>query len=197
MKSAILKIALATAATAALASATPGTAYASGGVSPANTPVTATSTNIKFSGVLNGLSFTVTCTNSVIKAVTPATGYGPVPISPDPTFSSCTDNLGGTDTVSTNHNNGSWQLTAIPSPTGLKITVPTAGVTLTTTYLPGCVVTGAPNGPANMTASYDNAGTATLSNVSLPTSGNFACGIVSNNATVNGKYTLSPVITIT
>ncbi|MCO5994197.1 hypothetical protein [Actinoallomurus rhizosphaericola] len=174
-----------------------GIAYAAG-VSPANTAITATSTSVKFAGTLSGLSFSVTCTSSTIKFTTPSSGYGPVNISPDPTFSGCTDNFGGTATITANHTNGSWTLLAIASPTSVKITIPKAGVTVSTTTLPGCVVTGAPTAAAPITASYSNStGKATFTSASVPFSGNAACGTISPTGTATGVYTTSPTVTIT
>ncbi|WP_345439962.1 hypothetical protein [Actinoallomurus vinaceus] len=191
------KLALTITGAGALVAMMGGTAYAAG-VSPASTAITATSTSVKFAGTLSGLSFSVTCTGSTIQFTTPASGYGPVAISPDPTFTGCTDNFGGTATITANHTNGSWQLTAVASPTQVKITIPTAGVTVTTSTLPSCTVTAAPTAPATITASYSNTtGKATFTNASVPFSGTSACGSISPTGTATGVYSTSPLVTIT
>jgi hypothetical protein len=191
------KLALTITGAGALVAMMGGTAYAAG-VSPANTAITATSSSVKFAGTLSGLSFSVTCTSSTIQFTTPSSGYGPVNISPDPTFASCKDNFGGTATITANHTNGSWTLLAVASPTQVKITIPTAGVTVTTSTLPGCTVTAAPTGPATITASYSNTtGKATFTNASVPFSGTSACGSISPTGTATGVYTTNPLVTIT
>jgi hypothetical protein len=191
------KLALTLTGTGALVAMVGGTAYAAG-VSPANTAITAKSTSVKFAGTLSGLSFSVTCTSSTIKFTTPSSGYGPVNISPDPTFTGCTDNFGGSATITTNHTNGSWTLTAVPSPTQVKITIPKGGVTMTTSTLPGCTVTAAPSGPATITASYSNStGKATFTNAAVPFSGTALCGSISPTGTTTGVYTTTPIVTIT
>jgi hypothetical protein len=172
-------------------------------ISPANTSFTATSTNITFSGHINGTPITVKCTNSSISAKTLSSGLGPINISPDPTFGSCGSGLH----VNTNHNNGSWQLTFLDAasdegivigsttdePAGhgthsgdqIQITIPKAGATFTDDFIPGCTITVAPTGPVTISGTYDDVNTLTL-NTSVPVSHS---GCTSDpTASVSGTY---------
>lgn len=173
-------------------------------ISPPSTAYTANNSgNVTFSGTINGLPVTVTCTTSTISGTTPATGLGPGPIA-DPTFSGCTDNLGGNDTVKTNHINGSWQITFIdvaneaenpdaPEPnTGdsIQLGIPKAGATVVSSVLPTCTITVAPTAPTSITGAYDDISTVKFSNQSIPTSGT-GC-TTSANSTMNGTYVSSP-----
>lgn len=202
------RLAIVLSAAAAIAALTTTTVLAAGdtddNISPANTAFTATNSgNVTFSGTINGVPVTVTCTKSTISGVTPATGLGPKAID-NPIFSSCTDSLGGSDTVRTNSNNGPWQLTFIdvaneaenPDATepntgdSIQLTIPKLGATLTSTVLPTCTVNVAPAGAASITGSYDDVSTVKFSNQPIPTSGT-GC-TTSSNSNMNGTYVSSP-----
>ncbi|MFC4909020.1 hypothetical protein [Actinomadura gamaensis] len=196
MPSRILSTAVAAAAaTTGLVALTVGPAYAAG-VTPANTLITATSTNVKFSGTLSGLSFSVSCTKSTLTFTTPSSGYGPVNTS-DPVFGgTCKDSFGGTATVKTNHTNGPWTLLAIATGPKVQATMPKAGATFSTTTLPGCVVTAAPTGPVTLTGNFDNStGTWHLVNAPVAFSAS-GCGAVSPTGTVSGDFVTSPKVNI-
>lgn len=195
------KLTLAASLTAIVLGLGTGIAFAAGDTDdnlPANTPFTSSSTNVTFSGTINGLPINVTCTVDSLKGTTPMapTGLGPFNIN-NPVFSSCGSGL----SVTTNSTNGSWQLTFLDSTatneetategsgqTGdqIKITMPKAGAKFTDTFIPGCTITAAPTGPASVTGIYDDVNTLKLSNASVPVS---ASGCTSSSTTsVSGTY---------
>jgi len=195
MKSIVSKLALATVVAGTLVGVAGAPAWAAG-ISPTSTLITASSTSLKFSGTLNGSSFTATCTSATIQFTTPASGYGPVSVVNDPAITGCTDNLGGSDTVLANHVNGSWSVLATSTPS-VQLTLSQAGATFTTTALAGCTVTAAPTAAATITASFNNTShRATFSGASVPFAGNAACGSVGATGTVTGVFTTSPAVTI-
>jgi hypothetical protein len=171
-------------------------------LSPANTAVTSTNTtNITFKGTINFLPITVTCTSSTMKFTTPASGLGPVNLTTSPTYSGCTDTLGGTDTVTTS---GTWTITYVdaandstasePQTSGdsLNIVMPKDGATFTSTAVSSCVVTASPNGTTTISATYnESTGVATITNASIPTSGS---GCTSSSSTMNGSYGANPIV---
>jgi outer membrane protein assembly factor BamB len=170
-------------------------------IKPASTSVTASlaaGTSLSVSGSINGLSITATCTTSSFSFTTPATGLGPVSTSA-PTITGCTDNAtatsatvtpSGTFTVSlADPLNDEWA--ELPNDV-LKWTIPQGGLTITSSFLPGCTVTLAPSGPVVLNASYDDHGTATVVNASVPASAS-GC-TVSPRATVSETLAVSPAI---
>ena len=183
-----------------------GMAFAAGdtddNISPASTNITASNTtNITFKGTINGIGITVTCTASSISGTTPATGLGPVNVN-NPSFTGCKDTFGGTDTVTTNSTNGHWQLTFIDSTASgeetqaepnsgdkLQITIPKAGATFKSSILPGCTITAAPSGPANVSGAYDDVSTLTITNASIPVSG---AGCSASSSSMSGTYKSNP-----
>lgn len=198
------RLAIVLSATAAIAALTTTTVLAAGdtddNISPPNTAFTATNSgNVTFSGTINGVPVTVTCTTSMISGVTPATGLGPKDIS-DPTFTGCTDSLGGNDTVKTNHNNGSWQLTFIDvaneaenpdasepnTGDSLKLGIPKAGATVVSSVLSTCTITVAPTAPTSITGAYDDMTTVKFMNQSIATSGSGCTTSAASN--MNGTY---------
>lgn len=184
-------IGLAATAAAGLALLTPGTAYAAG-ISPADTDVVATSTDLTFEGTVFGLAFQVVCTNSTIGFTTPSSGYGPVAASP--ALQECTDTFGGTATIAVAPG---WEISADATPQ-VVVSIPQNGAVFTTSSLPGCEITVAPNGPAQITASYDNStGTASFTNSDVPFADNGQCGGISETGTATGTFVTSPTVTIT
>jgi hypothetical protein len=115
-----------------------------------------------------------------------------------PTFSGCTDSFGGTDTVTAS---GTWTLVFTdaagderaekPGDT-VTLNIPQAGLTTTSSVAPGCTVTDAPTGPARLSASYDDSGTATFTSNSVPISGS-GC-TTSADAVFSQTLTLSTAI---
>jgi hypothetical protein len=106
----------------------------------------------------------VTCTSSITKFVltTKGGGLGPLPIS-NPSFTGCTDNLGGTDTLTSNSTNGAWTSTYVNAATAsasnmLKIGIPKAGQTLKSSVAPNCTLTVDPTAAGSVSGTYDNAG---------------------------------------
>jgi hypothetical protein len=151
---------------------------------------------------------TVTCTTNTA-------GGSSVGAGPDvgaltmnaPKFSSCKDNLGGTDTVTTIATG--WKVsfvsdlgnTACPTGTGkdetsgsdcVVILVPQKAATIKLSTL-GCTLTVQPSGPTNVGATVSDRGgttkdTFTLTSRPLKFSG---CGVVSGSSAFSGTYTLS------
>lgn len=201
----IKKLALAAGLAAVVLGMGTGVVFAQGdtddSISPPNTSFTATATNVVIKIKVNGITVTVTCKSVTISGTTPASGQGPVNIT-KLSFTGCTDNAGGTDTVKTNNTNGSWQLTFIDSiATGeetqtepntgdsMGVTIPKAGATLTSTVLSGCTVIVAPNGPVTTVGSYDDMNTLSFNNsVSIPAQG-VGCSVSSITITATFKFT--------
>lgn len=171
-------------------------------ISPASTAFTASNSgNITFNGSLDGVSYTVTCTSSSLTATTPASGLGPVTLTNPPSFSGCTDNHGGTDTIMTS---GTWTLKFIDlandegisigsttdepamhaghSGDSLQITIPAGGGVFTTTALRGCTLT---TKATTITGAYDDVNTVTFSGATINVS---ASGCFASNPTQSGKY---------
>ena len=156
-------------------------------VSPANTNVTATNSgNLTVSFTVLGQTITVTCTSTTLSLTTPAHGLA-VNMQP-PTVSGCTDNFGGTETVTTS---GTWKLVFVDAPndssqaepnTGdhLRLTVPTGGATVKSSLLP-CTISST---QSTVRASYNDKNKAKFTNQKVSGSG---CG-GSNTATFNGTF---------
>jgi hypothetical protein len=168
-------------------------------ISPASTAFTARSSSVTVSATVSGITVTATCTASSISGKTPASGLTKFTISP-PTFQNCTDNVGGTDTVTTS---GTWKLkfhdaandeTAEAPGDKLMLTIPLAGATLTSTAAPGCVITLAPTKAATVSASYDDVSTAKFSKAKVPFSTSSGCpgGAQTGTGQLTGKYVSSP-----
>jgi hypothetical protein len=161
------------------------------------------------SASLQGIPVVVNCKASTTSFVlsSDGAGLGPIPIT-TPTFSTCTDSLGGKDTVkgfnqwSTQYNNPNQDFAG----NSITINIPQDGQTLTTSVAKGCVITVAPDGPASITGAYDNSGTLTFNNQPVPFSTNAACpgGAESGTASFSNTlksgasgtpaYQISPVI---
>jgi hypothetical protein len=198
------KLALAASLTAIVVGLGTGIAFAQGdtddSIIPVNTAFTANSTGIVFKIIVNGISITVTCKTSSISGTTPPSGLGPMNISVS--FSNCTVSAGGSATITTNNTNGPWLLTFLDSTatneetqtepnTGdkMQITIPKAGATFTSTAFPGCTITAAPAGPANVIGSYDDMSTLSFNNAPITVSG---AGCTVTSATVTGSYKFTP-----
>jgi hypothetical protein len=153
-------------------------------------------TKSAFTGKVAGVTTTSSCTSSTDSFKTPAHGLGPVKAT-NPTFTGCTDTLGGTDTVTTNSTNGKWTDKFL-SKSKVQLTIPKAGATVASSKVPGCVITVAPNGPATITAAYDNVKTTTFKNASLPASTSAACpgGVTTGKATYSATYVLTPHVKV-
>lgn len=206
------KLTLAASLTAVMVGLAGGIALAQGSdtddnISPSNTSFTETqSGSIVFQLVINGLPIKITCKNASISGTTPATGsgLGPFNIS-NPNFSNCTDQNGLPVTIMTNSTNGPWQLTYIDAlndqnqtepNTGdrQQTTIPKAGMTFTFSFIPGCKITAAPNGPANMTGTYNDAtGTLTFTNASFPATA-AGCTLGPGSASDSSRYQSTPVL---
>lgn len=157
-----------------------------------------TGTAMKFVGSIDGLTVTVTCTKFTDSGSVPATGLTVV-LSKPPTISGCTDSLGGTDTVVTNSTNGKWKLsevdaandeTAVEPNTGdhARLTIPKAGASFSSSIVSGCTVTAAPTAAASISGGYNDNGTDTVVNKSIPVSGS---GCVASSSAVTATVVLS------
>ncbi|MEV5709653.1 hypothetical protein [Actinoallomurus sp. NPDC052274] len=190
MSSVRTKLAITAVATGALVTTASGTAYAAG-VSPANTTVIATSGQVKISLVTLGAVLVITCPISTIQFTTPSSGYGPVTISPNPTFGNCVDVYGGSAAVSAG---GMWQLTAVAGPTSVRIGIPAGGLTIVDpSMLKDCVLTAL---NMTITGSYSNStGQVTFSRAPLSLTSP-VCGVWPS-AYLDAVYWTSPHLTIT
>ena len=170
-------------------------------VSPASTPVTASSTHTVFKAVIDKIPVTSTCGQSSTRGTTPPKGLGPW-VTSDPTFKKCHDNVfKKTDIVKTS---GTWTVTfkdASGDEGGegqdyLILTVPQAGATITPTGDPQCTITVAPSAPAMLKGKYDDAGKLDFKVAPLPFATNSGCpgGVQNGTGTFTATYKLKPPI---
>jgi hypothetical protein len=148
---------------ATLLFATGTTGYAVSNSLPIGTVVTATltpGTAMSFKGVISSTAIKVVCHSFSTSGTVTVAGPN-LKIAP-PTIGGCTDSAGGTDTITTNATNGHWKLHD-PSVTAMKLKVPMAGATFTSTAFVGCTVTFAPAGVATINGSYNGTNTDSLS----------------------------------
>jgi hypothetical protein len=201
MLSRTTKFALGTAFAGALVFGTTATALAATGADPgdhfslkAGTVVKGalkSGTDLKFTGSINGISITVNCTTFTASGRIPAKGLSVTLPSP-PTLKGCHDSLGGTDTVTTNARNGSWQLIEIdakgtadnkePNTDKGALSIPKAGATFKSSILPTCTVTAAPSGRVSMLGTYNDINTIKDTNATIPVHGS-GCTATSTKAT--------------
>jgi hypothetical protein len=151
----------------------------------ANTDAVFTAT----SGPLMGLTTTCTASASTFNLTTQGGGLGPITIS-NPTFTGCSDNLGGTDTATSNSTSGPWTATYVnstgsPNPDQIALGVPKAGQTLTSSAVTGCKVTVAPSSAITVSGSYNNAGSLAFNKATVTYSATGSCptGTGTGNAT--------------
>lgn len=164
-------------------------------LSPASTAFTGhlkTGTDVAATATVDGFAITATCTKLSLAGKTPADGLS-VALPKSPTISGCTDSLGGTDTVTTNSTNGKWKVTWA-SASKATITMPKAGVTLSSTLLPGCVITEAPTAAVKLTGTYNNINTVTITNAKVPGNGPNCGG--NSTGTFSMTVTLTPQISV-
>jgi hypothetical protein len=151
---------------------------------------------------------TVTCTTNTAGGSTVGAGPDAGALTMNaPKFSTCKDNLGGTDTVTTIATG--WKVSfvsdvgnaACPAGSGkdetsgsdcVVVLVPQNAATIKLSSL-GCTLTVQPSGPTNVGATVRDPGgttkdTFTLTNQPLKFSG---CGVVSGSSAFSGTYTLS------
>jgi hypothetical protein len=166
---------------------------------PAGTVVSGSGT-FKGTGVFGGVPITINCTSVKASGKVPASGLS-VTLGTAPKITSCTDTLGGTDTIT---NSGTWKIKEIdvsndeaqkePN-TGDKgaITIPKAGSTFKSTLDPACVVTVAPNGPVTITGTYNDVKTLKISGATVPVMPSASCPSgTGTTAKVSTTITLSP-----
>jgi hypothetical protein len=173
-------------------------------VQPASTLVQGSlkaGTKTVFKATVAGVTVIQRCTASSTSGTTPA--HGLVSALNKVTFTGCTDNLGGKDTVTTT---GVWHLTfhdvandetaTEPNSTGdkLTVTVPIKGATVTSTAAPGCTITVAPTVAAHTTGAYDDVSQLTITGAPVPISLSSGCpgGAATSTAHFFGTYILSP-----
>lgn len=192
------KLALAASLTAVVVGLGTGIAFAAGetdtdNISPASTAFTATSTNVTFSGTIDGVSFTVTCSTSTVSGKTPASGLGSIPITLS--FSGCKDNHGGTDSITVTGatlkfiDAANDEATPDVEPNSgdqLQIAIPKGGGVFKTSALPGCTLT---TNADTINGAYDDVSTVTFTNVSVPVS---ASGCFASTPTQSGSYKSNP-----
>jgi hypothetical protein len=206
MVSRVMRFSLLTVAVCALAASAAAWALAAGdtddSISPASTPIKMVlkpGTKATISSTVGTTTVTATCTASTTSGKTPATGLGPITLS-NPTFSGCTDNFGGTDTVTTNSTNGKWRAVFLDAPNDeakevagdrIRLVIPKAGATATSSKAPGCVVELAPSAPAAISGAYNDINATTFKNAPLPGSTSSSCP--GGSMTGTGKFTATYV----
>jgi hypothetical protein len=172
-------------------------------ITPANTAFTATSSNVTFSATVDPVgTVTVTCASSEIDGTTPSstTPGSELIFTLDPTaptFSNCTDNVGGTDTVTTRPH---WVLKYVDSPKAkanekpgddrMMLGIQQRGIAIESTAAPGCIVTASPDGVSWLGGPYDGVNTVTL-NGTVPGTTSSGCpnGAESTPIQVSATYT--------
>ncbi len=165
-------------------------ATAAAHLSPASTKVTGTSSKVSFAGTVDGFALDVTCTKFLAAGKTPADGLS-VTLPTAPTFSGCTDSLGGTDTVTTA---GKWKLVANSTGTSFSLSLPVKSATFTSSLLSGCVITTTPTKAGTIKGKYNNLNTITITKASFALSG-AGCS-TSATATATTTVTLSPDVSV-
>lgn len=167
--------------------------------------------SVVFSGSTGPLAGIVsTCKASTTKFTLSSKGGGLGPFTlTNPTYTTCTDNANGTDTIKTNSTNGAWTATYVNAasatkPDMLKLVVPKAGETITSSAASGCLITVAPTAAGAISGTYDNAGNLDFTNQPLKyslTGSSCLLGTGSGNATLsttlNSGATGSPGYAVT
>jgi hypothetical protein len=175
-------------------------------VQPGSTLVTTTSTKTNFVAQDGPATVTSTCTHASTSGRTPA--HGLVMAVKAMSFTGCTDSLGAHDGGDIYKTSGVWHVTFIDAANDetatepnsgdkLAITVPTKGMTITSSFDPTCVVTVAPPAPAHMLGAYNDANTLTITKAAVPISltstGTPGCPGANKNETA--KFTATYVLT--
>jgi hypothetical protein len=167
----------------------------------AGTKVTAklkAGTTMTLVGTIEGIPITVTCKSFSGSGTAPASGTINVSLPSPPKISSCTDSIGGTDTVLTNQTSGKWKLAEVKSgsSTSLNLTMPKGGATFSSNIDPGCVITAAPTAAATLKGSFKSsgtdAGTDTVKNASVPVTSSSSC-TTSATSTISAVVVIAPV----
>jgi hypothetical protein len=159
-------------------------------LSPASTVITGKTTSAAFAGTVDGFALTVSCTGFTSTGKTPADGLT-VPLSKPPTFSGCTDSLGGTDTVTTA---GKWKLVANSTGSKFTIDLPVKSATFTSSLLSGCVIQVTPTKAGTLAGKYNNKNTLTITKASFALSGT-GCS-TGATATATTTITFTPNVSV-
>ena len=205
MTSTLRKLALTATVAGAAALATAPAVFASGAhLSPANTVITGSlvgpaNSNCTNSGqiclylaaTVDSLPLQTTCTGLLASGKTPAAGLT-VKLSKPPTFSGCTDNFGGTDTVKTS---GTWKLVANSTGTQIKLVIPVKGASFTSSAVGGCTIIAAPTKATSIAGSYDNVNTWSIKTASFAASGN-GCSVTGSKATAAATVKFTPNVSV-
>lgn len=154
-------------------------------LTPANTKIAGSSTKASFAGTVDSFKLTVNCTKFTSSGTTPKDGLT-VPLSKAPTFSGCTDSLGGKDTVKTA---GKWSLVA--NSTGSKITIhlPVKAATFTSSLVSGCTLTIDPTKVGTIVGTYNNKNTLTITKSSFAIKGTGCSSGATASVTESIKFT--------
>jgi hypothetical protein len=201
MKATQIRVYLVVSAIAAVITLGPRMAHAQVCVNPANTAVTATSTNVTFKvGAV-----TASCTSAKATFTTPAAPNNcsppaalPICVAATVSFTGCKATIGGISVPANLTPVNPWQLclnTAGGASTA-SLVIPQNGLTATATVLgQNCTTKVAPAGPTTASGGWASP-TATFTNASVPvvTSGGFPCPSATT-ATFSGTFTSSPAIT--
>jgi hypothetical protein len=157
-------------------------------------------TTTTFTGTVSTVTVTEHCTASSTSGKTPAHGLvmAVAPVS----FTGCTDNFKGTDTVKTS---GVWHVTFVDAPNDeaatepnsgdkLSVTVPIKGATVVSSADPGCTITVAPTAPAHTVGAYNDVNTLTIKNAPLPVALSSGCpgGATTATAHFTATYIVTP-----
>jgi sugar lactone lactonase YvrE len=181
-----------------------GSATTAYGSLPVGTLVTATSNDVLFHLTVSGIPVSITCTSFSYHMQVTGTNYlSGHPPKESPIFAGCTDNLGGTVTITTtstdgpiatNSADGHWEFVAKKSGITVTLVIPEKGAVLTSTAFPaGCEVEFAPKGPVDMPGTYSSSGgTDSISDGSIPVKGDASCSAISMSLTTTLTFSPNP-----
>jgi hypothetical protein len=142
-------------------------AVASASVAP-GTKVTGTSSDVVFTGTIDSVPIKVTCTSFTDSGTVTKKDKTTMAVAA-PSITGCTDDLGGTDTITTS---GKWELKVNSAGTELSLVIPKDGAKFTSSVESGCTVTAAPTKAADVTGKYNKTkGTVTDTKAKIPTKG--------------------------
>lgn len=201
MKATQIRVYLVASAIATVISLGSHMAYAQSCINPANTVVTATSTNVSFKvGAV-----TASCTSATATFTTPASPNNCTPpasnpicvtLNSPPTFSGCKATIAGISVSANLSATTGWQICLSTNAPTATLRIPQNGLTATASVLgQACTTKASPVGTATVGGSWSSP-TATFTNatVAVSTSGGFPCPSATS-ATFSSAFTTSPAVT--
>lgn len=152
-------------------------------------------TKLQIALTIDGIAFTTSCTSFSASGFAPAKG-STLTLSAAPAITTCTDSVGGTDTVGTNVLDGKWKFaeSVVAGKPEMGLVLPKSGMTLSSSLLSSCTISFAPSASGSLTGSWKATanwtGTTTIVSAPLPISASGGC-TASSTATVSATVYLS------